>query len=181
MTTYPFQFQQWFSVLKYVTRWTRSTRRRLYLYVMHYRQNPNSVEIYPSNQPGLSTSQYDILFLTMTDNTTSQNTDLFVTHPVYDQINYRVICGNHSSQTPRVTRDYDGDRSQFLPTPSPTLSNHITQHTRRLQPIPDSCWKNKNVETKMDSEGQTVRSRRRRQHGYAQLLWRCTNRSYESQ
>ena len=29
----------------------------------------------------------------MTDTTPSQNTGLFVTHPVEDQINYRVICG----------------------------------------------------------------------------------------
>lgn len=140
----------------------------------------NSVQIYPSNHPGLCTSSYNILFLTMTDNTTSQNTDLFVTHSVYDQINYRVICGNHSCQTPRITHDYDGDSSQFLPAPSPTGSNHIKQHTRRRQPIPDSCWK----KTKITIQRWRAKERRHgvgEQHGYTQLYWRRTNSSYESQ
>jgi len=86
-----------------------------------------------------------------------------VTLPVYDQINYRVICGNHSCKIPRIAHDYDGDSSQFLPAPSPT--GQITSHNiqENDSPFPIRVGGNKNYDTKMErwKEGETVWSRRR--------------------
>ena len=73
-----------------------------------------------------------------------------------------------------------GDSSQFLPIPSSTGSNHITQYTWRWEHIPDSCWKHQKLRYK-DGKRRRDGMEVTRQHGYAQLYWRRTNSLYESQ